>query len=187
MDPASTVTRPPAPASPSRRRVIFTGAAGLAALAIARWLQPTPAPDASSAGAPGLSADGADVMRALVPALLDGALPADRAARRAAIDETVAAVATAIEGLPPTTRHELDTLFALLAFAPARILIAGIDTNWRDATVGAANGFLERLRASRLAQKRAAYDALHQLAFAAWYANAARWPAIGYPGPPALG
>lgn len=187
MIPASTAKRPPSPASPSRRRVIFTGAAGLAALAIARWLQPTPASDASRAGAPGLSADGADVVRALVPALLDGALPPDPHARRAAIDETVAAVATAIEGLPPDTRHELDTLFALLAFAPARILIGGVDASWRDATVDAANGFLGRLRASRLVQKRAAYDALHQLTFAAWYANAARWPAIGYPGPPALG
>ncbi len=30
------------------------------------------------------------------------------------------------------------------------------------------------------------YDALHQLTFAAWYANPRTWPSIGYPGPPAL-
>jgi len=187
MNSASTATRPSGPASPSRRRIIFTGAAGFAALAIARWLQPEAVWSASPAAAPGLSADGAEVMRALVPALLDGALPADRDERRAATGETVDAVAAAIEGLPPSTRRELDTLFALLALAPVRLLIAGVDARWRDATVDDANGFLERLRESRLAQKRAAYDALHQLTFAAWYANPRRWPAIGYPGPPALG
>jgi hypothetical protein len=30
----------------------------------------------------------------------------------------------------------------------------------------------------------AAYDALHDLTFAAWYGDARAWPAIGYPGPP---
>jgi hypothetical protein len=33
---------------------------------------------------------------------------------------------------------------------------------------------------------RSAYDALHQLVFAAWYGNPRSWPAIGYAGPPVL-
>ncbi len=63
------------------------------------------------------------------------------------------------------------TLFALLAFAPVRIAFAGIDGPWRDASVGDANAFLVRLQKSRWSVKRAAYDALHQLTLAAWYAN----------------
>ncbi len=180
----SSATDAAAPPNPWRRRVIFTGVAGLAALAAARWL-PAQAP-AARVGASALSADGADVMRALAPALLDGVLPSPPQARRAAVEDTVAAIAVAIEGLPPIARHELATLFALLAFAPVRIAVAGIDGPWRSASVDDADAFLERLRRSRWSQKRAAYDALHQLTFAAWYASPRAWSAIGYPGPPDL-
>jgi hypothetical protein len=166
--------------NPSRRRFLFIGLAGAAALGGARWLQ------GAATGDTALSPDGADVMRALVPALLDGALPTQTRARRAAIEETVSAVATAIAGLPPATREELTALFALLAFAPIRIIFAGIDGQWRDASAAEANAFLVRLQKSRWSAKRAAYDALHQLTFAAWYANPGAWPAIGYAGPPAL-
>ncbi len=125
-------------------------------------------------------------MRALIPAFLDGALPAAADARRTMLDETVGAVGVAIRGLPPIARDELSALFALLAFAPVRVAFAGIDRSWRTASVTDANAFLERLRTSRWSQKRAIYQALHQLTFAAWYANPRAWPAIGYPGPPRL-
>jgi hypothetical protein len=168
----------------SRRRFVFVGLAGAAVLAGARWL----APDAPVGGpaAAGLTTDAADIVRALAPALLDGALPDDAAERDAAVTRTVAAVGAAIEGLPPASREELATLFALLASMPVRVFVAGLDGAWRDATVAEANGFLVRLQKSRWSVKRSAYDALHQLTFAAWYADPKTWPAIGYPGPPAL-
>jgi hypothetical protein len=165
----------------SRRRLIFTGVAGTAVLVAARWLQPS-----HSVAASALSADAADVMRAIIPALLDGALPDDATERQAAIEDTVDAVGTAIAGLPPVTRDELSTLFALLDFAPVRIAFADIDFAWRDADVVTTNAFLVRLQKSRWSVKRTAYDALHQLTFAAWYASPSTWPSIGYPGPPAL-
>ena len=171
--------------NPTRRRLIFIGAAGAAALAAARWLAPAPG-DGGARGTAGLSADGIDVIGALVPAMLDGALPAAPRERQAAIDDTVAAVGTAIAGLPPLARDELATLFALLAAAPLRIAFAGIAVPWRSARIEETQAFLERLRHSRWSLKRAAYDALHQLIFAAWYANPRTWPAIGYPGPPVL-
>jgi hypothetical protein len=165
--------------------MIFTGIAGAAALAAARWLQPMQA-SRSAIPASALSADGSDIMRALIPALLDGALPAEPGARQAAIEETVTAVATAIDGLSPVAREDLSALFAMLSFAPLRIAFADIDGAWRDASVSDANAFLVRLQKSRWSVKRTAYDALHQLTFAAWYANPRTWPSIGYPGPPAL-
>ena len=179
MRPAS-----PPPVSPSRRRLIFTGAAGIAALALARVLQPDPARNAAIAR--GLSAGGETIMRALVPALLDGALPARAPERQAAVAETVDAISAALAGLPPLTRDELHALFALLAFAPVRIAVAGVDAGWDRAALDDARGFVERLRKSRIPQKRAAYDALHQLTLAAWYASPRAWPAIGYGGPPRL-
>ena len=39
---------------------------------------------------------------------------------------------------------------------------------------------------SRFALLRSAYAALHQLVFAAWYANPRAWAATGYGGPPSL-
>ena len=161
----------------SRRRFVFVGLAGAAVV-------PGAPTGGSASGA--LTADAADIVRALVPALLDGALPVEAVGRDAAITRTVAAVGTAIEGLPPATREELATLFALLASMPVRLFVAGVGSTWRDATVADANGFLVRLQKSRWSVKRSAYDALHQLTFAAWYADPLTWPAIGYPGPPSL-
>jgi hypothetical protein len=168
--------------NPLRRRLIFTGAAGAAVLVAARWLQPAQSQQPSAA----MSSDAANVMRAVAAALLDGALPHDATMRRAALDETVAAVGTAIEGLPPLAREELATLFTLLAFPPLRIAFANVDVDWHDADVETTNAFLVRLQTSHWSVKRIAYDALHQLTFAAFYANPRTWPAIGYPGPPVL-
>ena len=72
---------------------------------------------------------GRSIVAAIVPVLLDGALPAAPgfAAARA---EVVANVDQAIAGLPPGARKQIDQLFALLAFAPSRGLIAGIWSPW---------------------------------------------------------
>ncbi|MGE5090333.1 MAG: hypothetical protein ACM3QY_14490 [Candidatus Levyibacteriota bacterium] len=168
--------------NPSRRRVLFAGTAGALAFAIARLLQPTPA----RRGAGALGPEGVEVMRALIPALLAGALPASGAARDDAIAQTIDGIGQAMTGLAPIAREELASLFALLDFAPSRIALAGIGAPWREIGVADADAFLDRLRSSRWTQKRAAYDALHQITLAAWYANPRSWPAIGYPGPPRL-
>ena len=170
----------------SRRRFLFTGVAGALVLATAHWLRPASAIDAAAPIAPSLSPAGTDIMRALVPAFLDGTLPTDANERQTAIDETVAGIAVAIDGLPPITRDELSTLFTLLAFAPVQYVIAGMNGPWRGASLAEAGAFLTRLQKSRWSLKRTAYDALHQLTMAAWYANPRAWPQIGYPGPPVL-
>ena len=55
---------------------------------------------------------------------------------------------------------------------------------WSDAGAAEVAAFLERWRAVGFTLLRSAYDALHQIIFAAWYGNPRSWPAIGYPGPP---
>ena len=160
------------------------GVTGAVTLAAARWLQPTMT--AARIEDSALSPAATDIMRALVPAFLDGALPSEQQERVAAVEATVARVATAIAGLPPAGRDELGTLFALLALPPMRFVFAGIDGSWRDAGLTQAAAFLTRLQKSRWALKRAAYDALHQLTMAAWYADSRTWESIGYPGPPRL-
>jgi hypothetical protein len=169
----------------SRRTFIAAGALGVAALAATRFLPRTSAPG-RDASLRALDADGEAIVRALVPAMLAGALPDDRASRENALDETVRTVDSAILGLPRHAQGELAELFALLASAPGRIALARTTASWSDMSEQDAHAFLERLRTSRFMLPRAAYDALHQLVFASWYGNPRTWAAIGYGGPPRL-
>src|SRR4051812_3678534 len=55
------------------------------------------------------------ILEAIVPAMLDGALPLDPAARSAAIGAASARVHNAILALPLATQKEIADLFGLLA------------------------------------------------------------------------
>lgn len=165
----------------SRRTFIFVGAAGAAALVAARLL-PRSAPPQGA-----LDANGTAVMAAITPVLLAGALPTDPQLRGDALRETLVAIDGAVAGLAPRAQGELNDLFGLLALAPARWSLARTTASWADASRDDVASFLDRLRDSRIALLRAAYDALHQLVMAAWYGSPRAWPAIGYPGPPDLG
>jgi len=170
----------------SRRRLIKAGLAGGALLAIAggvAWF----ARSVLDKGAPRtLDRDASGIVRAIVPAMLSTALPSQEPERASVIDETVAAVDRAIAGLPPATRAELAQLFALLVLAPGRRALAGVVSPWAEASANEVDAFLRAWQSSGWSLKRTAYDALHQLVIAAWYANPRSWPTIGYPGPPTL-
>jgi hypothetical protein len=174
----------PTPLRISRRTLLKAGVAGGAALLLARWLYTPTSPPARSAPN-ALDADARAIVVAIIPVLLDGALPSGTQARAARAD-TLAAVEEAIAGLPPATRKELTDLFSLLGFPPTRCLVAGIWSPWPDATRESIASFLTRWRDSRFELLRSAYAALHQLVFAAWYADPRAWVATGYAGPPSL-
>ena len=169
----------------SRRTFIATGLIGAAALATAGGLRGPHAP-ASGVTRRALDADGEALFAAIVPVLLDGALPAEAPARQAAIAQTIDGVDTAITGLTPAARAELAQLVALLALPPVRLGVARVSASWNEADPEQVRRFLDRCRDSSVTLMRAAYDALHQLTYAAWYGNPESWPAIGYPGPPPL-
>jgi hypothetical protein len=120
---------------------------------------------------------------AIVPALLDGALPQAPAARSGAIAATTERVHQTILGLPPATQQEVQDLFGLLALAPARRLLTGIPHAWAAADRIEVAAFLQDWRVHRLALLRTAYAALHDLVLGGWYSDPAHWEAIGYPGP----
>jgi hypothetical protein len=170
----------------TRRTLLKAGVAGGLTLLAAQWLYTrSSAPTVPDARFVTLDPRARAVVAAIVPVLLEGALPAGDAAA-AARDDVVIGVDTAIAGLPAAARTELDQLFSLLAFAPSRCLVAGVWSPWQEASPAAIAAFLARWRDSRFTLLRSAYSALHQLVMAAWYGNARAWPAIGYPGPPSL-
>lgn len=120
---------------------------------------------------------------AIVPAMLAGALPADPAARAAAVNATTERVHQAIRGLQLNAQQEVQDLFGLLALAPARRLLTGVSGGWGQASEVQVGAFLQEWRFHRLAMLQTAYHALHDLIIGSWYADPASWNAIGYPGP----
>jgi hypothetical protein len=172
----------------NRREFLKVGASGALVLAAARLARADPAGEVAQDAQAGaaLSEGARDVLAAVVPAILAGALPAEPSARVASVAATIEGVGRAVSGLPSHSRADLRDLFVLLGFAPARWLLAGVRQPWREASVDEIAGFLQRWRFSGWALKQQAYQALHELVCAAFYAAPANWPPIGYPGPPRL-
>ena len=168
----------------TRRTLLKAGIAGGVVLVLARWLATSYSPRESSAlSGSALDPSARAIIAALVPVMLEGALPnADSEARA----EVVAGVDRAVAGLPPGSRKELEQLFALLSFAPTRCLLAGVWSSWPDASRDSVAAFLASWRDSRFTLLRSGYGALHQLILAAWYGNSRSWASLGYPGPPSL-
>ncbi len=126
----------------------------------------------------------AETLGAIAPVLLAGALPADPAARGAAIASVIVGVKDVIAAFPPAVRAELTDLFRLLDIRIARRLLTGVASDWRDAEPASVDAFLERWRRSPIALLQSGYFALHDLVLGAWYADEASWPALQYAGPP---
>lgn len=156
-----------------RRRFIQAGLGGSALLGLA-------------AGCSRDAHEPTDVVRALIPVVLAGALPESSTDRETALRETAEAFHRAVAGLAPEIRAEIGELLALLAFAPTRVAVAGLWPSWSKATPAQIAGFLQRWRESRFALQRSGYRALTQLIQGAWYDNPLAWKVIGYPGPPPL-
>jgi hypothetical protein len=156
-------------------KVGLVGATVLAAAGGALWLVKPRVRDAAA------NPDTALILRSVMPALLDGALPSDAQSRADALERGLQRSLATIAGLPPATRIELGELIGLLASAPGRWL-AGV-ARWQDADVTHVAAFLQNWRTHSFDLFQAGYHALHDLVLGPWYADESTWPAIGYPGP----
>lgn len=130
-----------------------------------------------------LTGDAHAVLAAIAPVMLGSTLVPDQAGRGKLIEQVLERVHGAILGLPLQSQNEIGDLFGLLALAPARRWIAGIDGGWSDAQQAQVAAFLQSWRGSRFETLQGGYHALHDLFLGAWYADPASWAAIDYPGP----
>jgi len=168
----------------TRRQFLKTGLVGSMALAaVGAWYWHRRHGVGRSGRAAVLDADGRAIVAAVAPLLLAGALP-EGAARNSAIVATVDGVERAIGGLGAAAQEEVGNLFALLGFAPTRVLVAGVLHPWAKASGEEIASFLTAWRFSRFQLLQSGYAALHDLVLGAWYGNPDSWPAIDYPGPP---
>ena len=156
----------------TRRQFLKTGLAGGVLLNVAGCTRP------SENG--GRTA----ILSALIPVVLAGALPANTSEAAPQIVRTISGIEKTIAGLSLSAQKEIGELFDLLAFAPTRILAAGLWSTWAEANPEALVAFLESWRHSRFDLLKSGYSALHDIIFGAWYAHPDSWESIGYPGPP---
>jgi len=126
------------------------------------------------------------MLQALVPVMLAGALPDGGEHRQRSIDEVVTGVDFTIAHFPPAVRDEIRQLLWLLESSFMRPLFTGIWSDWPSTSEAEIQKFLKRWKGSGLDLLRVGYTALHDLIVGAWYANSGSWQRIGYPGPPRL-
>ncbi|MEO8137578.1 MAG: hypothetical protein ABI831_26795, partial [Betaproteobacteria bacterium] len=134
---------------------------------------------------PGSSRDRiVDILGAVAPVLLAGAIAVEPAQRTAQLAQTAQGVKSIIASFPPAVRDEVLELFRLLDIRVARRVLTGISDDWHNADPREVGEFLERWRHSPFALLQSGYFALHDLVLGAWYAGDSNWGPLAYPGPP---
>ncbi|WP_303292996.1 hypothetical protein [Marinobacter sp. ST-43] len=132
-----------------------------------------------------LSRDDIALFEALLPAMFAGALPEEPNQRRFAIAGTIERIDQGIVKFGPANQQELRKLFDLLNFAPTRIALARVWSDWPSVSTADADAFLRRWRDSRIGLLNNGYIALTKISNVAFYGHEDHWHLSGYPGPPA--
>ncbi|WP_342631306.1 hypothetical protein [Marinobacter alkaliphilus] len=132
-----------------------------------------------------LSRDDIALFEALLPAMFAGALPEEPNQRQHAIAGTIERIDQGIVMFGPANRKELRKLFDLLNFAPTRITLARVWSDWPSVSTESAEAFLNRWRDSRIGLLNNGYIALTKISNVAFYGHDDHWHLSGYPGPPA--
>ena len=130
-----------------------------------------------------LTETGRTVFRAVSRGVLEGTLPAEGSSRTKALDELLVRVEELTSALPPHAQDELAQLLSVLASAPGRRVMAGLEESWNFATDEQVRNALQSMRVSRLALRQQAYAALHDITAAAYFTEVSTWAQLGYPGP----
>ena len=164
-----------------RRTLLKLGLASAAVIMVAggaaTWLQPGLQANAT------LSPAGREVFAAVGWAVLDKSLPQEEGSRQIALDGLLKQIDTLVQALPPHAQAELSQLLSVLASAAGRRTLAGLSQPWPQASIADLQQALQGMRLSALALRQQAYGALHDIATGAYFADAASWPMLGYPGP----
>lgn len=175
---ASVVGRP---IDESRRqfiRVGLMGALALSAASTAALLSGCSSPLIEK-GFRVFRANDLKVLRALVPVVLAGALPAD-GTEKAVVEETIHAMDGFIYGTSRAGHKQIGQLFDLLSMPATRYAVVGLSDDWDKSSAADIGAFLERWETSRFDMLRGAYTGLTQMINMNWYMQPRAWAAINY-------
>ena len=123
-------------------------------------------------------------LRALIPVLLEGAVPAEQMPQ--AVDGTLESLDYSLAHLSPQMRELSLKLFDALALPITRGPLTGVWGSWQAASADQVHAFLERWQNSSFDLLQMGHASLLQLVMMAWYSRAESWAQCGYPGPPAV-
>jgi hypothetical protein len=170
----------------SRRGLLRAGVLGSAAIWAGGVLgcRRQAAPSGAMAQRVALSPQGEEILRAVAPVVLGALLPADSAARAQALDAGMVSLDDYLAHLSQPLQDEARSAFGTLDLLPARVLLLGTSSRWRDASPHRIESFLGNARDSRFHLLRRMYVFLQSMTVLAWFDQPAAWPGIGYPGPP---
>jgi hypothetical protein len=129
---------------------------------------------------------GEHVLGAVARAVLDGHLPDERRGQAQAIEQHLERMTQLLRNLPPHTQAEVAEMLALLALPPTRMALASLAAPWQSASVAQVQESLRNMRTSTLLLRRQIFTALRDLTRGAYFADAATWPSMRYPGPRVL-
>lgn len=125
------------------------------------------------------------VLRALLPVVLAGALPADKTAA-SAVEETLHTLDNFLFTTSPGIHKQLAQLFDLLSMPATRYTVVGLRQDWGVASAADIQAFLQRWSHSRVQMLRAGHVGLTQMITMSWYLQPRSWAAIGYVAPRAV-
>ena len=122
------------------------------------------------------------VLRAVIHSVLAGSLPEGKA-QPAAMNHVLKSLDALLANSSIAVNDQIHQLFALLSMAPTRIAMAGVWSDWPDASRADIDAFLLRWRDSRLGLLRGAYLGLCKIINVAWYLLPESYAAVGYSAP----
>ena len=123
-------------------------------------------------------------LRALVPVMLEGAVPAEQMPQ--AVDGTLHGLDNALNHLSPEMLKLTLQLFDVLALPITRGPLTGIWGSWEKASAQDIREFLARWENSSIGLLKMGHASLLQLVMMAWYGRPESWAPCGYPGPPSV-
>lgn len=163
-----------------RRSLLKLGVASAVVLGLAGGLAALLRPGLRSGR---LTPAGRQLFASVGRAILQGTLPADPGASAKAVAGLVDRVDALARTLPPHVQAELSQLVGLLCTAAGRRSLAGLDTDWAEASAAEVQAALENMRFSGLSLRQQTYQALHELIGGAYFSESSTWSVVGYPGP----
>ncbi|WP_330114751.1 twin-arginine translocation pathway signal protein [Pseudomonas sp. JS3066] len=123
-------------------------------------------------------------LRALVPVMLDGAVPAQGIPT--AVDGALQSLDYALHRLSPEMLKLTMQLFDVLALPVTRGPLTGVWGSWEKASAQHVHDFLTRWENSSIGLLKMGHASLLQLVMMAWYGRPESWAHCGYPGPPSV-